>query len=502
MKNVIARLISISALTCFSPAFASVLITSPQANATFYGVVPISASASEGAPIHLELWDNGQKLGNVFSNNVNAAPVMSKGSHTLTILAVTSTGKVVDQSSVRYVVAAHPPQPSPSPVPPPPLTPAPPASVSVSQSPGTVGIISPAPGSTSISAVSILARANLSTPVHLSIWDNGTKLGEVPAASVNGVYVLPNGSHVLTVQAIDNNGSIVTSSSVTYSVAEKCTTSRYAQCDMDQLAVNNVQNDCNPMLQLTWVANGCGDGVQGVNPTNPTSTLVGSINEDGPLLNQGNLTLNGHSLHVGETQVAAPSNVLFRGQSPATTPVGAIDSHWLMDEYVYLPNPSAHQAFEVDAQYTAGGLWTKFYTECAFNMKSGTGYWAVFDSATGGWIFLNGQVQGGQTPPVVPCNRDQFSQPWAGSSNPSFSGWHHIAWNFSREPDGTVTFETVTFDAITTAVNFHPNSASGGHVSDSGNFNALVQLDGVVNQDRTHDLVEAYVSEVSITHTP
>jgi hypothetical protein len=497
MKSLIAALFSFALVPCFTSAFAGVIITSPRANATVYGSVPISASAIEGKPFHLELWDNGHKLGDVFSNSVNIAPVMPKGFHTLTIFAVTSTGKVLDRSVVPYVVASGTPKISPTPP-----APAPPPPVSSSPASGVVDITSPAPGSTSISAVSISAAANLSTPVHLAIWDNGTKLGDVPAATVDGVYVLPNGLHVLTVQAVDKNGSIVTSSSVNYNVAEKCTNSRYAQCDLDQLQVNNVQNDCNPMQQLMWVANGCGDGVQGVNPTDPTSTLVASISEGGPLLNQGNLTLNGHSLHVGETQIAAPSNVLFRGQSPSTTPTGAIDSHWMLDEYVYLPDPSAHQAFEMDAQYTAGGLWTKFYTECAFNMNSGTGYWAVFNSSTGGWIFLNGQAQGGQTPPVVPCNRNQFSQPWAGSSNPSFSGWHHIAWSFTRNSDGTVTFETLTFDATTTVVGFHPNSASGGQVSDSGNFSALIQLDGIVNSDRTHDLVDAYVSEISLTHMP
>lgn len=151
---------------------------------------------------------------------------------------------------------------------------------------------------------------------------------------------------------------------------------------------------------------------------------------------------------------------------------------------------------------TAGGIWSKFYTECAFNQRSGTGFWAVFDSATGGWIFLNGQSQGGQIPPVVPCNRSQFAQPWPGSSNPSFSGWHHIAWTFLRNLDGTVTYQTLTFDGSTTQVNFHPNSASGGKVSDSGNFSALIQLDGVVNYSLQHNLVEAYVSEINLSHTP
>ncbi len=323
------------------------------------------------------------------------------------------------------------------------------------------------------------------------------------AGNVNGVYVLPNGSHVLTVQAIDNNdGSVLSDSTVNYNVAENCANSRYAQCDLDQIGVDDTQNDCNPPLESVWVANPCGGGVQGVNPTNPQSTQLQPVAEGSSPPDQGNLTLNGRSLHVAEVQGSNPSNVLFRGQSPVTTPSGAIDSHWTLDEYVYLPDPTAHQAFEMDVQYTAGGIWTKFYTECAFNEKEGTGYWGVFDSETGGWIFLNGKTQNGQTPPAVPCNRSQFSQPWTGSSNPSFSGWHHVVWAFLRNSDGTATFQSVTFDGTTTQVNFTPNSASGGHVNDSGKFSALIQLDGIVNGDRKHDLVDAYVSEVNLLHTP
>jgi len=351
--------------------------------------------------------------------------------------------------------------------------------------------------------VTISASASESKSFHLEIWDNGFRLGDVSASSVNGVYVLPNGSHVLTVQAIDTtSGAVVGSNTVNYTVAENCSNSSFQQCDLDQIGVDDTQNDCNPPLESVWVANPCGGGVQGVNPTNPQSTLLQPIAEGSSLPDQGNLSLSGKSLHVQEVQgTDHPSNVLFRGQSPTTTGT-RIDSHWTMDEYVYLPDPTAHQAFEMDAQYTAGGLWTKFYTECAFNQRSGTGYWGVFDSATGGWIFLNGKPQGGQTPPVVPCNRDQFSQPWSGSSNPSFSGWHHIAWSFLRNPDATVTFQSVTFDGTTTQVNFKPNSNSGGHVNDDGHFSALIQLDGIVNGNGLHDIVDAYVSEVSLTHTP
>ena len=470
-------------------AFAgTVTIASPQANSTVPQKVPISASAYESTSIHLEIWDNGHKLGDFFSSSVNTSAYLSLGGHIMTVLAVSSSGKVLDQISRSYNVSSQ----------------TVPASTSTSTSqtaPGTVTISSPTPGSTSISAVRIAASANESIPFHLEISDNGYKLGNVSANNVNGVYVLPTGSHVLTVQAIDNNGSVLSGSSVNYNVAENCSNSRYAQCNLDQIAMNNVQNDCNPAPQVAWVANGCGPGIQGVNPVFPQSTLVASKSEGGTIPDQGNPTLNGRSLHVGEVQGSKASNVLFRGQSPTSTG-GSIDTHWTMDEYVYLPNPAAHQAFEIDAQYTGGGIWTKFYTECALNMNNGTGFWAVFDSSTGGWIFLNGKSQNGQTPPVVPCNRSQFSQPWAGSGNPSFTGWHHIAWSFLRDSDGTVTFQTLVFDGTTTQVNFKPNSRSGGNVNDSGNFSALIQLDGVENPYGQYNVVDAYVSELNLTHTP
>ncbi len=462
-------------LSVSSAIAGSVTISSPQVSSTVSGPVPISASANENVPFHLEVWDNGGKLGDFFSNQMNTSSVLSKGWHTTTILAVSNNGQVLDWSSVGY-------------------------NVTNSQPSGSVNILNPAPRSTSISAVRITASAGNAN--QLAIWDNGYKLGDVLGGSVDAVYVLPNGGHVLTVQALDSQGSVSSVSNVTYNVAENCANSRTAQCDLDQLPIDNSQNNCNPQPDLLWVANPCGGGVQGLNPTNPLSTQIQPIYEGGFLQNQGNLTLNGRSVHFTQVQGSNPSNVLFRGQSPSSTPQGAVDSHWTLDEYVYLPDPTAHQAFEMDAQYTANGIWTKFYTECAFNMQNGTGFWGVFDDATGGWIHLDGGVHNGQQTPYVPCNRKQFSQPWAGSSNPSFTGWHHIAWTFLRNGDGTVTFQNLVFDATTTPVNFHPNSGTGGNVSDSGNFSALIQLDGVVNNNRDHDVVDAYVSEISLTHTP
>lgn len=477
LRRLRALAVVLSPFALLGHAFAgSITLSSPQPGAAVSGAVPIVAAANEAQSFHLEVWDNGGKLGDVFSSSVNANTPMPKGPHVMTVLAVSDQGEVLDQTSVTYSVADG-------------------------SGPGGVNISSPQPGATSIPAVRITASANQGNLNDLQIWDNGFKLGDVPAGSVNDVYVLPNGPHALTIQAMDASGNILGKSTVNYTVATNCSNSQSSQCDMDQIGTDNSQNNCQPSAETAWVANPCGAGVQGVNPVNPQSTRVEPVYEGQNPADLGNRSLDGHSLHLQEVQGGSPSNVLFRGDSPTSTPGHSVDSQWTLDQYVYLPDPSAHQAFEMDAQYTANGVWTKFYTECAFNMHSGTGYWAVFDTSTGGWIFLNGQNQGGQTPPVVPCNRSQFSQPWPGSANPSFSGWHHIAWSFQRNQDGTVTFKNLIFDGTTTAVNFRPNSGTGGGVSDEGNFSALIQLDGVVNHDGQHNVVDAYVDEVSLTHS-
>jgi hypothetical protein len=524
--NVAALVAPVSAPPVVAPLISSppsLTITSPLAGSSMFSAVPVSASAKQCTDCHLEIWDNGRKLGNFFSTTVNTTTVLPAGRHITTVLAVGNDGRVFERSSVIYNVVTQasstpvPPSPvrttslPPTIVPPIPVLPIPVPPVPISpvgsmpptaQVGGGVTISSPTPGSTSVSAVRISASFNYSKSFHLEIIDNSLKLGEVQASSVDGVYVLPNGSHVLTVSAIDNtSGSIITTSSVNYAVAENCNPAS-AQCDMDQLGVDNSQSVCSPYFEVSWLANPCGEGIQGDNGTFPLSTLLEGKTEAGAISDLGNLTLNGHSLHVSETQGNTWSNVLFRSQTPVTLPRASIDSHWTMDEYVYLPDPTAHQAFEMDAQYSAGGIWTKFYTECAFNMHLGTGYWGVFDSETGGWIFLDGGTHNGQVTPVVPCNRAQFSQPWAGSSDPSFTGWHHIAWSFLRNPDGTVTFQNLTFDATTTAINFTPISKTGGSVGGNGNFGALIQLDGMYNGAGQHPVVDAYISELTLTHTP
>lgn len=366
----------------------------------------------------------------------------------------------------------------------------------------SVTITSPTSSSTSISGVRITASTSgYISSDHLEIWDNNTKLGNVFASSVNNVIVLPNGSHSTTVNLVSSSGTVLAAKSVSYTVAETCTDSSTVQCNFDQQGIDNTQNDCSPPEEDKWVANPCGAGIQGTGGIDPTSTDIVATTETGTIPDLGNTTLNGQSLYLEETQGSGGySNVIFKADTP--TVATANDSNWVMDEYVYLPNPSSFQAFEIDAQYVWDNIWTKFYTECAFNANgNGTGYWAVYDGSAG-WAFLNGE----NGAPNLPCNRSQFALPWSGSGDSSFTGWHHIVWTFKRgtSPEGYAIFVSLTFDGTTTSLNYAPTTETGGSAGNNGDFSALVQLDGADNPNppNSYPTVVSYINELNITHTP
>lgn len=377
-----------------------------------------------------------------------------------------------------------------------------------------VTITSPVAGSTNINAVPISITANEgSSFTHMEVYDNGYKLGDIfgTSTAANTIYVLPNGSHQMTVLAVDSAGSILNQNSVTFTVAENCDSST-TQCDMDQIPLpDNTQKDCYPKIEPVWVANPCGNSIQGTGGSDPSSTLITDVTESGTLPDQEETTLNGKSLHLSEQQGnGGYSNVLFQAYSPNQASKTTVDSNWTLDEYVYLPNPLAHQSIELDAHYIINGIWTKFDTQCAFNMSgsgnASTGYWSIFDTSTGGWLYLDG-TNGTK---AVPCSRAQWSQPWGYSvtdskgvhaSNPTFSGWHHVVWHLKRNAaDGTATYVSLTFDGVTTMLNYSP-PGTGGAAGNNGDFSAPVQLDGAKNLNGTYNTVDAYINELNVTHT-
>jgi hypothetical protein len=361
-----------------------------------------------------------------------------------------------------------------------------------------VTVTSPAENASTPSAVLITAAAtNWNASNHLEVWDSNDggsaiKLGNVFAGSTSAIYVLPNGAHTTTVNAVTSKGFLLNSSSVRYTVAESCNSSSTVYCDFDRLGAADPDTSCNnaPPNEAAWVGNPC--GAQGSGSSEPRLYSAQEITSTGTLEDANNTSLNGHSILLSETQASSGySNVLFSASSP--NPTTTLDSHWIMDLYVFLPNPEAHQAFELDAQYVWGGYWTKFYTECAFNISAGTGYWGVYGGGNG-WTFLNGK----NGAPYVPCDRNQFSTPWSGG--PASTGWHHIVWTFLRNTAGYAEYESLTFDGTTYQLNHYTPTTEAHSGSNQGDFSVLVQLDGAEDAT-TYPTVPAYVNELNITHT-
>jgi hypothetical protein len=370
----------------------------------------------------------------------------------------------------------------------------------------SVTITSPTANSTDPSAVQITANASNEPPSfdHYEIWDTsgslgGYKLGTVPKTSTpNAVYVLPNGTHTLSVLAVTaqgGSGGVLNQASVTFTVAESCANSSTVQCNFDQLGIQNPQSNCNPPQEALWVGNPC--GAQGGGSTEPKSISISQPTESNPIPDAGNTTLNGKSLLLSEVPSGAYSNVIFIAYSPTTTG-STVDSHWTLDEYVYLPNPSANQSLELDAYYVIDNVWTSFTTQCAFIYNGGPGYWAVY-GGNGGWAYLDGS----NGAPNVPCTTSLFATPWPNSGDPSFTGWHHVVWKFVRNNDshgnGYVTYTSLQFDGTTYTLNYTPTYDTPGSGGNNGDFAALVQLDGTSNQNLDP---QVYVNELNITHTP
>ena len=368
----------------------------------------------------------------------------------------------------------------------------------------SVTITSPTSNSTNPSAVQITAYASNEPPSfdHYEIWDaNGSqagyKLGTVPKTSTpHAIYVLPNGKHTLSVLAVDaagGSGGVLNEASVTFTVAESCTDSSTVQCNLDQLGIQTPQSNCNPPQEALWVGNPC--GAQGGGSTEPKSISISQPTES-TIPDAGNTTLNGKSLLLSEVPSGAYSNVIFIAYSPTTTGT-TVDSHWILDEYVYLPDPAANQSLELDAYYVIDSVWTSFTTQCAFIYSGGPGYWAVY-GGNGGWAYLDGS----NGAPNVPCTTSLFSTPWPNSGDPTFTGWHHIVWNFIRNDDshgnGYVTYTSLQFDGTTYTLNYTPTYDTPGSGGNNGDFAALVQLDGTSNENLSPSV---YVNELNITHT-
>ncbi len=182
----------------FTSGTSGVTVNSPVNNSTTGTSVLVDAFANEsGATIdHLEVWDNGTKLGNSPpGSTIHQNFTLPVGSHQMTVQDIsTGTFQVLHKTIVNFTVSAD-----------------------------GVTINSPVAGSTTGTSVLVDASATESgaTIDHLEVWDNGTKLGNSPPGStIHQTFVLSSGSHQMTVQDMSTGTfQVLHKSVVTFTVS-------------------------------------------------------------------------------------------------------------------------------------------------------------------------------------------------------------------------------------------------------------------------------------------
>jgi phosphatidylinositol-3-phosphatase len=170
-----------------------IVISTPGNGATVVGPVDLIASASESQSVsQTQVWDNGAKLG-VYGVAIDAIYNLPPGQHTITVLDLDPSYRIIHQSSVTYSVE--------------PLV-------------NGLQVISPTPGEIiDMSTVHVVAHASESVPVsQMEVWDNNANLGRYSESDVNQYFSLTPGSHTVTVLDLDGNLNILHQSSVFYSV--------------------------------------------------------------------------------------------------------------------------------------------------------------------------------------------------------------------------------------------------------------------------------------------
>jgi acid phosphatase len=183
----------------FKSTAGSVVINSP-ANQSIQGTtVPVNAAASElSSKIdHVEVWDNGIKLANVSSPNVNQNFILKSGSHKMTVqdIGPPPSYPILHTQTVSFTVSST----------------------------NGVFITTPATNSTQASLFPVNAYAVESggNVDHMEVWADGSKLGDSPkGASISQWFnSLSAGTHQLTVEDVAASGSVLHSSTIPVTIS-------------------------------------------------------------------------------------------------------------------------------------------------------------------------------------------------------------------------------------------------------------------------------------------
>ncbi len=171
---------------CNAPSSPGAILCTPVAGSAVTSPVQFTGAGTgaSGSVNHLELWVDGNKIGDYPGNKMSASVPLANGSHTATLVEVDSAGQFIKSTPVTFNVGSGGGGGG---------------SCTAPSSPGAI-LCTPAAGSTATSPVSFAgAGTGASGSVnHLELWVDGNKIGDFPGNTMSASVPLASGSHSAT----------------------------------------------------------------------------------------------------------------------------------------------------------------------------------------------------------------------------------------------------------------------------------------------------------------
>jgi len=190
---------------CAGPSSAGVNICSPTAGQSVTSPVTFVAdgSGASGQVNHLELWIDGNKMGNYNGSTMNAGVTLPAGAHAATVVEVDSQLHYVKSNPVHFTVKQNS------------------AAVNCA-APSSAGAVLCTPTAGGIEASSVQftgAGTGASGSVnHLELWIDGLKIGNYSGSMLNTQVTLRSGTHAATLVEVDSQLHFVKSAPVSFTV--------------------------------------------------------------------------------------------------------------------------------------------------------------------------------------------------------------------------------------------------------------------------------------------
>jgi hypothetical protein len=275
----------------------------------------------------------------------------------------------------------------------------------------------------------------------ISVFVDNTEVKQLEAVTPLDVYVpMSQGSHVLTVKAVQENGAEISASRTVDVAAPKLATNPSTASSTSTSSSTLTYSNIEQMSGwYTYPDQG--------NPVCSSKPSIMSIP-----------SLDGTSgrFYLGPT--GQYNNCLWPillGSSSSVT-------HFTLDTHYQLSNPSVAQGVEFSSNKHVGTQWYKFSVQCSYNK----GVFSVWDTAGAKWSATS-----------IPCRR------------PASGSWSHLTVN-TEISGGKAVFLSLTLNGTTYTINksFYPVSKSS-----SESFGVHFQMDG----NQAGNAYYAYVDQLT-----